>query len=67
MRKFEVKFIDDFYFIRQFQMAGLIKMVVERKNYMETVQFYASFFVHSETHNQKESSIFQQFATSGCV
>ena len=40
MRKFEAKFIDDCYFIHQLQMAGWIKKVVERKNYIETVQFH---------------------------
>ena len=71
MHKFEVKFIDDCYFIQQFQMAGWIKKVDELKNYIETVQFYPKLstkgIVHSETYNQKESTIFQQFATLGFV
>ena len=38
MRKLEVKFIN---FIHQVQMTGWMKKIVERKNYIETVQFYA--------------------------
>ena len=36
-----VKKKKNFNFIHQVQMAGWMKKVVDRKNYVETVQFYA--------------------------